>query len=107
MQNLLLYTIDEELLLHWIGVHCLLVLLRGYLSFCILALAYFLSLPNDLPHLREWLVIVRPDELYWVHYWRYRCYIAFYLDRYVVEHITPQAYCSRQLHGLRWLWAFL
>lgn len=107
MQNLLFYTIYEELLLHWIGVHRLLVLLRGYLSFRILTLAHFLPLPNDLLHLREWLVIVRPDELYWVHYWRYRCNIAFHLDRYVVEHITPQAYCSWQLHGLGWLWALL
>ena len=107
MQNLLLYAIDEEFLLHWIGVHRLLMLLRSYLSFRILALAHFLSLPNDLLHLREWLVIVRPYELYWVHYWRYWCYIAFDLDRYVVEHITPQAYCSGQLHGLRWLWAFV
>ena len=109
MQNLLLYSFDKELLLHWIGVHRLLMLLRGYLSFRILALAHFLSFPDDLLHLREGLVVVRPDKLYWVHDRRYRCYVAFNLDRYVVEHITPQAYSSGhgQLLGLRWLWAFV
>lgn len=107
MQYLLLYSINEELLLDWQAVECLFLLLWRYLCLRILAFAHFFSFPYDLLHLRERLVVVRPDELDGMHYWGYRCHVALYLDRYLVKHIAAQAYRGGQLHRLWWLWAFI